>query len=243
MTEERAHLEAGPWRLSAGVDIELSPELLLRYPGILVGFQRVTGVENPPHHPELELRKTEAEVELRTRFASCDRPRLREIHPLDLYHRHFRSFGTGYPVQHQLESVVHKGRAIPSVAALVEAVFVAELRNLLLTAGHDLALLRPPLRLEVASGGERFDRINGQSVSLKTGDIYLADQESIVGSVLYGPDRRTALSGSTEDLLLVVYAVPGIGPQEVENHLAEIVEFVRLVSPHAEAERPLLLGS
>jgi DNA/RNA-binding domain of Phe-tRNA-synthetase-like protein len=235
---DRGRAAPGP-----ALEIQIGRELFERYPGALYGFQQVSGAANPRHDEELERRKLATEKELRQRFASYDRPRLRELHPLDVYHRWFRSFGTAYPVQHQLESVVHKGRSIPSVAALVEAMFVAELRSLLLTAGHDLRRLHPPLRLHLAAGGEPYECINGREVALKADDIYLADEEGIVGSVLYGPDRRTALEPETEEVLFVVYALPGIQSAAVEDHLAQIVELVSLVSPQALVHPPRLLGA
>lgn len=49
-----------------------------------------------------------------------------------------------------------EGQVRPSVAALVEAMFIAELKNLLLTAGHDLDAVELPLKLDIARGGERY---------------------------------------------------------------------------------------
>ncbi|HET7271275.1 MAG TPA: hypothetical protein VFI90_09325 [Rubrobacter sp.] len=43
----------------------------------------------------------------------------------------------------QRESVARMGKPIPSRAALVEAMFTADLMNLILTAGHDLAAVTP----------------------------------------------------------------------------------------------------
>ncbi len=59
--------------------------------------------------------------------------------PLPAYASYYRAFDKTYHVLGQLKSVAVKGKAIPSVAALVEAMFIAELHNGLLTAGHDLA--------------------------------------------------------------------------------------------------------
>jgi hypothetical protein len=47
--------------------------------------------------------------------------------------------------QSELESVARKGKSIPSRAALVEAMFIAELENLILTAGNDLDVVVPPV--------------------------------------------------------------------------------------------------
>ena len=58
-------------------------------------------------------------------------------------------------MQHQLESAF-KCKPVPSAAALVEAMFMAELESQLLTAGHDLDSLRSPLILDVSSGNDRY---------------------------------------------------------------------------------------
>ena len=74
---------------------------------------------------------------------------MREIEPLPAYAAYYKRFGQRYHVGMQLESVAQKGKDLPDVAALVEGMFVAELRNLILTAGHDLDQIALPLRLDV----------------------------------------------------------------------------------------------
>jgi len=206
------------------------------YPGAVAGLLVVRGVANPTHHDDLERRKAEVESELRERFGAFDRPSLRRLAPLDAYDAYYRRFGNNYPVQHQLESVVHKGRAIPSVAALVEAMFIAELHTQLLTAGHDLDALRPPIRLAAAVGGEPFERLDGRVFALKPDDMYMADGEGIISSVLHGPDRRTALNPATTAAAFACYAPPGIGSDLVRRHFTEILALVRLFAPQAAAE-------
>jgi hypothetical protein len=52
--------------------------------------------------------------------------------------------------------VALKGKAIPRQAALVEAMFMAELENLILTAGHDLVRRASfGLLLELQRGGRQ----------------------------------------------------------------------------------------
>jgi DNA/RNA-binding domain of Phe-tRNA-synthetase-like protein len=88
---------------------------------------------------------------------------------------HYRRFQKSYHVQRQLESVALKGKPIPRIAALVEAMCLAELQNQLLTAGHDLAATDSPVRLDVASGAEMHvlsNGYNGQEQVLKAGDMY-----------------------------------------------------------------------
>jgi DNA/RNA-binding domain of Phe-tRNA-synthetase-like protein len=139
--------------------------------------------------------------------------------------------------------VVFKGKSIPRVAGLVEAMFMAELRNMLLTAGHDMAYVQEPLRLEVATGNEQFLRMNGEQQILKRGDMYIADAEGIISSVLYGPDKRTRIRSSTRAALFAVYAVPGVGEQALLQHLRGIESNVKLVSPEGKTKHLEVYGA
>jgi DNA/RNA-binding domain of Phe-tRNA-synthetase-like protein len=143
----------------------------------------------------------------------------------------------------QLESVALKGKPIPRVAALVEAMFVAELKNLLLTAGHDLDVVQPPIQLDVARGSECYVRLNGQEQMLKAGDMFIADTEGILSSVIYGPDRRTQIRPDTRRALFTVYAPPGIKEQAVYRHLQDIEANARLIAPEAETELLRVYGT
>lgn len=113
---------------------------------------------------------------------------------------------------------------------------MAELSNLLLTAGHDLDSVAPPVRIDVAEGTERYIRINGQEQQLKEGDMYFADQEGVMSSVIYGPDLRTQIKPDTRRALYTTYAMPGIDAQWVAEHLADIEDLVLVFSPRAKVE-------
>jgi DNA/RNA-binding domain of Phe-tRNA-synthetase-like protein len=114
--------------------------------------------------------------------------------------------------------------------------FMAELKNLLLTAGHDLEAIQLPVRLDVSTGSERYILLNGQEQVLKPGDMMMADEQGIISSVLYGPDRRTRITPDTRRVLFAVYAPAGIGEQAVRQHLQDIQTDVMLVAPDAEVE-------
>jgi DNA/RNA-binding domain of Phe-tRNA-synthetase-like protein len=134
------------------------------YPGAAVGVLAMGGVANPASHATMDRVKEELEEQIRARFANKDELRAQEH--LQAYRDYYKRFKKTYHVQLQLESIAFKGKSIPSVAALVEAMFAAELKNLLLTAGHDLDIVEPPVTLDVAQGHERYVRINGQEQQL-----------------------------------------------------------------------------
>jgi DNA/RNA-binding domain of Phe-tRNA-synthetase-like protein len=203
------------------------------YPGASQGVLVMRNVANPEHHPGLEQRKAELEEQLRARFAGSNKAALAALPSVQPYVAYYGQFKKTYHVLLQLESVARKGKPLPRVAALVEAMFMAELKNQLLTAGHDLDSLREPLRLDVARGDERYTLLNGKEETLKAGDMFIADAESVTSSILYGPDRRTRITPDTRNVLFTVYAPPGIESSTVHQHLDDIRAYVMLIAPEA----------
>jgi DNA/RNA-binding domain of Phe-tRNA-synthetase-like protein len=206
------------------------------YPEAAVGVLALRDVENPAMHAALDERKKELEANLRSRYAGYDRAAFKALPVLQAYATYYKRFKKTYHVLLQLESIVLKGRSIPRVAALVESMFMAELKNLLLTAGHDLDVVQEPVGIDVARGTEIYVRINGQEQALKTDDMYIGDAESVLSSILYGPDQRTQVRPETRRVLFTVYAPKGISQASVHDHLLDIEANVRLVSPEAVVE-------
>jgi DNA/RNA-binding domain of Phe-tRNA-synthetase-like protein len=213
--------------------IDVSEAFRSTYPGARLGVLAMAGVTNPPVHPELERRKAEVEREVRERYGSLDREQLRRLPVMQAYGAYYGRFDKLYHLLAQVESVARKGRALPSVAALVEAMFMAEIRNMLLTAGHDLDRLVAPLTLGVASGDERYLGIQDKPQTCIRDDMSIADGQGVISSVLRGPDHRTRIVPETTRALFTVYAPAGITEEALLAHLREIEGHVRLVSPQA----------
>jgi DNA/RNA-binding domain of Phe-tRNA-synthetase-like protein len=206
------------------------------YPGAAAGVVALRDVANPAGHRLLDQRIAAWEVELRTRFAGTDREKLRTHPILQAYAAYYRRFRKTYHVELQLDSVLSKGRALPRSPALVSAMVAIELKNLLLTAGHDLDAVETPVTLDVATGGERYVLLNGREDTLKAGDMMMVDRQGIVSSVLSGPDQRTRLTPATRNIVFAVYAPPGIGESPVRTHLEDLRDAVLLVAPEASVE-------
>jgi len=223
--------------------IEVAPAWKLAHPGATIGVLAMHGVENPQQHQELDHKKEDLERELRDQFSSDDRETLRAIPVLAAYDTYYKQFGKTYHVQHQLESVVFKNRAIPKVAALVEAMFMAELKNLMLTAGHDWNAIEEPIRIDVATGTESYIRMNGEEQAVKAGDMMISDETDIVSCIVYGPDRRTRIRPETERVVFTVYAPPGIAEKDVRLHLEDIRKNVTVIAPGATVDSIETLGT
>jgi DNA/RNA-binding domain of Phe-tRNA-synthetase-like protein len=206
----------------------------MMYPQASIGVLAMSHVANPEESAALNEEKEALETALRARFAGYDRAAFRALPSIQAYHAYYKRFKKTYHVQHQLESVVIKGKPIPRAAALVEAMFMAELKNQLLTAGHDLAVVQQPVAVDVADGSEIFIRINGREQVMKKGDMMIADAQGIISSIIYGPDRRTRITAATEQALFTTYAPRGITVEAVKSHMDDIEAYVRLFAPDAE---------
>jgi len=206
------------------------------FPGASVGVLAMRGVENPAQHAGLEREKEALVEELRARYAGLDRAALLALPVLQAYANYYRAFKKTYHVQLQLESIVFKGKTIPSVAGLVEAMFMAEIKNLLLTAGHDLDALRLPAVLDVTREGESYTLLRGTPQVVKPADMRIGDQAGILSTIIYGPDQRTPIRENTRNALFTVYAPAGIPPESVEAHLHDIESYARRIAPAASVE-------
>lgn len=211
------------------------------YPGAFAGVLIMTDVSNPERHPELDRNKKELEEELRVLFK--DRGQLKSIPPIQAYRDYYKRFKKSYHVLAQLESVIFKGKSIPRVAALVEAMFLTELRNMLLTAGHNMAAVLAPVQLDVAKGTETYVKMNGQEQQLRAQDMIISDREGVISSVIYGPDKRTRITPSTQEVLFTTYAPPGVGEQPVRQHLEGLEANVRIIAPDARVKLMDVFGA
>jgi len=221
------------------------PSLLWKstYPTACVGVLALRDVANPPAHAELDRQKELLESDLQRRFGGMDRAALKALPVLQAYDAYYRRFDKTYHVQLQLESIVHKGKSIPHVAALVEAMFMAEVKNLLLTAGHDLDVVQPPLTLDVARGGETYTLLRGQEQQLKPGDMVIRDRAGVISGIVYGPDGRTQIRPETKSAVFTVYGVPGISPEAVRAHLQDIETYARIIASEAQTEMLQVFGT
>jgi DNA/RNA-binding domain of Phe-tRNA-synthetase-like protein len=218
------------------IEINVTEQWRAAHPGGSVGVLILRDVRNPPESAALDAHKTALEADLRERYGAMTRAELRALPTLRAYADYYKRFDKTYHVQLQLESVALKGKSLPRVAALVEAMFVAELRSQLLTAGHDLAAIAPPLRIDSARGDDIYTLANGQQATLKPGDMYMADAHGVICSILYGQDDHSRLAPTTRDALFVVYAPPGVAPAAVEAHLRDIAALVREFAPDARED-------
>lgn len=207
-----------------------------RFPGAVVGVLAITDVTNMKAHAGLDARKREIEESIRSRYAGMERAELRELERMAVYASYYKRHKKSYHVLLQLESVL-KGKPIPAISGLVEANFMAELKNQLLTAAHDADALEAPITLDVSAGTEEFMQMTGNRQVLKEGDMVISDGRGVMSCIIYGPDRRTKITPETSSAVYTTYAPSGIGETAVRDHLGDIRDNIVLFAPDAEVQQ------
>ena len=218
------------------IQLEVTGRWHTTFPGAHVSVLLVSKVDNTKRETPLDEHKRKVEARLREKYAGFSRAELLKLETLNAYRNYYRRFGNTYHVQLQLESIIHKGKSLPSVSPLVDANFAAELETLVLTAGHDADLLTRPLMLDVTQGGETFTGMNGSVKTLRPGDMMMTDAGGVICTVITGQDARTPISPNTRRALYVAYAPAGVPVEAVKRQLGAVHENILLFAPDAETE-------
>jgi DNA/RNA-binding domain of Phe-tRNA-synthetase-like protein len=208
-----------------------------------VGLLEISRVSQTGPSSALDTRKRATETRLRERYRGFERPQFAALPVIAAYAQYYRKFGKTYHVQLQLESIVLKGKSLPSVSPLVDANFLAEVETLVLTAGHDVAKLAPPVTIDVSREDDAMVQMNGAAKALYAGDMIMRDAGGVSCSIIYGQDNRSPISAATSHALYVAYAPAGVGAAAVEAQLRAIEDHVRLFCPAATPEQRRVIGA
>jgi DNA/RNA-binding domain of Phe-tRNA-synthetase-like protein len=211
------------------------------HPGGVVGLLEVSGLANGGAAPRLDARKREIEAALRERYRGFTRRELLALPVMAAYDRYYTRFGKTYHVQLQLESIVLKGKPLPSVSPAVDANFMAEVETLVLTAGHDGGALRGPIAIDASRDGDQMTQMNGTARAIRAGDMVMRDADAISCSIIYGQDARSPITPATSRALYVAYAPAGVTAEAVDGQLRKIEANLRLFAADITvAQRRLL---
>ena len=214
------------------VELKISDRFKTLYPDVRVGILAIRNLGNVSNRSALEEEKSRIIRDLQDQFP--DRQQIRDHPVIQAYSSYYKPFGKTYHLIGQVETAVKNKSADSANHPAVEAMFLAELKNLLLTAGHDLGCIKGALEITAAEGTETYTSISGREVMAKEGDMLIRDEKSPISTVIYGPDRRTRITKSTNDVIYTVYVPRGIPAKTTMNLLDDISRLISLVHPSAE---------
>jgi DNA/RNA-binding domain of Phe-tRNA-synthetase-like protein len=210
-------------------------EWVAKYPHAKAGILVIKNIENTDINTELDKLKVETETDVRNRYDGFSREKLNELPTIKSYNAYYKNFGKTYHVRAQIESIIN-GKSLSSASAVLTAMFMAEVKNMLLTAGHDCETLDFPVRITIGTGAEKFMDLRGAEKTVVAGDMIMADGKGVISSIILGPDSRTKLTPYVENVLFAVYAPFDIPKEVVHSHLKDIERYVKIFSPSSETE-------
>ena len=216
--------------------ISISNNIKEIYPNLKIGILVMNNVKNIRNNEELHIIKRSIEESLINKFQDMPRKEIINEPVFKIYKDYYKKFKKTYHVLLQLESIANKGRHIPNDLSVVEAMFMGELKNYLLTAAHDMEKVNLPISLNVSNGEESFLQISQSTKALQKNDIYISDSTGVLSSIIYGPDHRTKVSENTKRVVYMVYGLAGITKEEIINHLEDIKSYNLIVSSEAKVE-------
>jgi DNA/RNA-binding domain of Phe-tRNA-synthetase-like protein len=222
--------------------IDIDDLVIARRPGARVGALRLRNAGNEYANEAMDGARRELEEGIRSKYLGLSRKELAASPTVAAYVTYYKEFGKTYHVLLQLESIAFKGKSIPTVSPLVQAMFMAEMKNMLLTAAHDLSKIEGRVRLGLGGANERYVSLGGAEKTVAPGDLTLADETGVISSIIGGPDSRTAVVASTEDVLYTVYAPPGLDASLLESHLGDIARYVKSNRGDAVVEELAIYG-
>src|SRR3990170_1273333 len=107
------------------LSISTGDEWRIVHAGAVIGILELSEIGNTHASARLDERKRETEAFLRERYQGFSRQDFLALPVMSAYDRYYKRFNKTYHVQLQAESIVLRGKNLPSVSPLVDANFIA----------------------------------------------------------------------------------------------------------------------
>jgi hypothetical protein len=130
---------------------------------------------------------------------------------LEAFESFFARYGQRCPLRSQISKAGRRGFP-SSLPAPILALLALEASTGVLMGVQDMDKMHDYLELDVLPAPQGFLGMTGETVNCLAGEVVVRDSRDIVASLLRGPDRRTAVSTSSANLLFYVFdAYPSLG--------------------------------
>ncbi|OLS25237.1 MAG: Phenylalanine--tRNA ligase beta subunit [Candidatus Heimdallarchaeota archaeon LC_2] len=210
--------------MKLNVNVSISNNLQQEFPDLKIAIMKVKNIDYQSDETKLKQEKQKIEKFIGTNYQD-----VKNLDVIKSYNQFFKKFGKVYPIQYQIQSIID-GKGLPSTIKVVEAMFMAELQTMFLTAGHDLDKIEGNLKVELTDGDEKYLKINQKDQILKPKDLICSDNRGIISSVLYGPDFRTRITKNTENCLFFSYFPYGQDDANINGHFNSILKYIKIIS-------------
>lgn len=119
--------------------------------------------------------------------------------------------------------------ALPSILPVVDAYNLASARTLVPISAFDLEALELPLTLDLAEAGETFEPIGAEPAPVDEGRPVWRDQSGIVSLFLHRDGQRTAISETSQEIVLAVAGPTPLAPRVLPETLRVLDAYLDIV--------------
>jgi DNA/RNA-binding domain of Phe-tRNA-synthetase-like protein len=218
------------------IEVKLSKSLAPIYPHLKIGLLEIKNINNKYCDSGLETEKRNLECFIKDNYTD-----LENIKTIEKYGQFYKKFGKTYPIQFQIRSIA-TGKKLPTRSTVVESMFMAELKNMYLTACHNLDTIVGPIEIKTATGIEEYTNINGKDYQLIKEDIIAQDSIGIIASVLYGPDKRTMINLLEKNIVFISYFPYGEENNKIINHFQDIISYLKIFDTGFKVENQNIIS-
>ena len=217
------------------IEAAVDREIFARHPDYVAAIVVAEGIVNGPGDAASDAWLAAAEQHLLARGLE----RAADAPEIAAWRAAFSAFGAKpkqYPCSAEaLAARVLKGGELPRVNRLVDLYNAVSVRHLVPVGGEDLDRLAGPLRLVVATGGERFDAPGGIEHP-RPGEVVWRDDVGVTCRRWnWRQGTRTRLTEATTRAFFVFDRLGGLAPAALEEAIADLVQ--RLGPARADAPR------
>lgn len=204
------------------MQLTINPYVKSIYPDLKVSIMEIKLTSKIDFDQGLIKLKKELENKIRNDYKN---PEILE--KVIKYNSFYKKFDSKVPMEFQIKSILNN-KEIQRINPIITSMFMAELKNIMLTAGHDLDKLGKKIEVLCSDGNEEYTKINEKSQKLKRNDIFATDGAGIISSVLYGPDFRTKIIDETRNCIFMCYCPFKISDNEIREHMLDILNYLRI---------------
>lgn len=199
--------------------VRLAPTVLAPLPGLALGVALLEGLAPAGEAPVLAAALEAAAERLK---GATDLEGLARLPEIAAMRAAFRAAGTDpgryRPSAEALMRRVLQGKGVPRVSPAVDANALGSLTFHLPMGAYDADRIEGEVTCRIGEAGDGWVAIGGKVVDGE-GKILLADAAGPFGSP-YADAVRTAVTGMTRRLLLVVFAPPALAAARLEEAVA-----------------------
>ncbi len=202
------------------------PAIIERFPAVVGGVIRATGVHNAPTSPRLAAAFHDETFEVRTRIGDT---LLSELPTLAAWRKVFRGFGVD-PTQYRsaaealLRRLTKQGK-LPSIGTLVDLANLVSIRYALPVAVFDARAISGGTIVRFARGDERWaDLGSSETEHPEPGEVIFSDEADVVSARrwCWRQSAGSAARGDTTEVLLTVEGHHGTADRDVRRALADL---------------------